>query len=296
MTMNTQFSLGTLQVPAIEIRGRTAGPRLAVVAGIHGREYPSIAAARRLVEVVDPERLCGTVIAVPIVNLTAFWAQSRFAPEDRKDLNRCFPGVATGTYSDVLAHDVFEQIIAPSDCVIDLHGGDMIEELVPYTFYDQSEVEDRAREIARAFGFGFAIRIRRTEAPLQGSTSLAAASAGIPAITTEAGGRGLLESPYVEMHVQGVLGVLRHLEMLDTHSEAATLASPRHVDRFVFVYSPMAGWWSQPGPRARGCRKATPSGRFPHWTMIGLKLCARRRREWCCSRSSIPRCPQTHAC
>ena len=76
-------------------------------------------------------------------------------PQDGKNLNRCFPGDPDGTCSDVLAHHVFEQLIRPSDALIDLHGGDMVEALEPFTLYDESPVDARAREMALAFGLPY---------------------------------------------------------------------------------------------------------------------------------------------
>ncbi len=64
-------------------------------------------------------------------------------PEDGKNLNRQFPGDPNGSYSQILAHALFEQLIRPADFVIDLHGGDMTEALEPFTIYEESPVQER---------------------------------------------------------------------------------------------------------------------------------------------------------
>ena len=90
---------------------------------------------------LDTSALSGRITAVPIVSMTSFRARTAFVvPEDGKNLNRCFPGSPDGTFSDVLAHHVFTELIAPSDVLIDLHGGDMVEALEPFTLYDESAV------------------------------------------------------------------------------------------------------------------------------------------------------------
>ena len=102
---------------------------------------------------LDPSELRGRITAVPVVNMPSFRERTAFVShQDGKNLNRCFPGDPDGTFSDVLAHAVFERLIAPADVLLDLHGGDMVEALEPFTLYDESAVEDRARELAIAFG------------------------------------------------------------------------------------------------------------------------------------------------
>ena len=140
-------------------------------------------------------------MAVPVVNLTGFRARSPFiTPEDGKNLNRCFPGDAGGSFSEALAHQVFERVIRPSDALIDLHGGDLVEALEPFTLYDESPVQEQAHAMAVAFGLRYLIRTAAGEA-IGGTTSHAAAAAGIPAITPEAGGCGRLDEPSIAAHV-----------------------------------------------------------------------------------------------
>ena len=235
--------IADLELPCVEVRGDRDGPRLCLIAGIHGCEYSSIAAVRRFVRGLDPARLAGSVAAVPIVNLPSFWARSPFVtPADGKNLNRCFPGRPEGTYSEVLAHEVFERLIAPSDYLADLHGGDMVEELEPFSLYDASPVEDTAREMAIAFGLPYVVRLERAGAPVSGTTSAAAAAAGIPAVIAEAGGRGLVEEAVVELFVRGLENVLRRVGMLEGDPEPPP-AGMRSVARFVWLRSGAAGWW-----------------------------------------------------
>ena len=237
------IAIAGLELPCVEVKGVRDGPRLCLIAGIHGCEYSSIDAVRRFVRGLDPGRLAGSVTAVPVVNLPSFWERSPFVSSaDGKNLNRCFPGSSEGTYSEVLAREVFEHLIAPSDYLVDLHGGDMVEELEPFALYDASPVEDVAREMAIAFGLPYVVRLERTGAPVSGTTSAAAAGAGIPAIIAEAGGRGLLEEAAVELHLRGLENVLRRLEMLEGDPEPPP-AGMRSVARFVWLRSGAAGWW-----------------------------------------------------
>jgi len=155
-------------------------------------------------------------------------------PADGKNLNRCFPGSYEGTYTDVLARSIFDELIAPADVVIDLHGGDLVEDVAPFTLYDESGVEARARELALAFGLPYVVREAAAEGSGVGTTSLAAAAVGVPAIIPEAGGRGQLEQEAIGALVRGVQNVLYQLGMV-ADEPAAPPAPPRSVGRFLVL-------------------------------------------------------------
>jgi predicted deacylase len=178
-------------------------------------------------------------------------------PQDGKNLNRCFPGSLDGTFSDVLARHVFDELIVPSDFMLDLHGGDMVEALEPFSLYDESAVEEQARGLAIAFGLPYVVRSAPSQAPIGGTTTGAAAVAGVPAVIAEVGGCGLLEEHAVRMHLDGLANALRHLEMLPG---AATppRADMRSVGRFVWLRSTDAGWW-EPDVRAGDAVRAGSS-------------------------------------
>jgi uncharacterized protein len=235
--------LADLEHPAFEARGAKDGPRLTVIGGIHGCEYSSIAAVTRFMNGLDTGELAGSITAVPVVSMQSFRQRSPFVvPEDGKNLNRCFPGSYDGTYTDVLARSIYDELIAPADVLLDLHGGDMVEGLEPFAIYEASPVEERAHAIAVAFGLPYVVREERQEGGLGGMTSSAAAQAGIPAVIAEAGGRGQLEESAVQLLVRGVRNVLRSLEMLPGPAEPPP-AGQRTVGSFVWLRCERAGWW-----------------------------------------------------
>jgi hypothetical protein len=175
--------------------------------------------------------------------MDSFRARSPFVvPADGKNLNRCFPGDPDGTFSDVLAHAIFEELIAPADYVVDLHGGDLVEALEPFAIYDESAVEETAREMAVAFGLPYVVREVKRLGGLAGMTSSAAAAAGIPAIIAEAGGCGQLEENAVRLLVEGVQNVLRQLDMLPG-DPAPPRTEMRHVGGNEWLRCERQGWW-----------------------------------------------------
>jgi uncharacterized protein len=234
--------LAGLEHPAFEARGAKDGPRVSLIGGIHGCEYSSIAAVTRFMNELDAAELAGSILAVPVVSMEAFRQRSPFVvPVDGKNLNRTFPGSSEGGYTETLARAIFYELIAPADAVIDLHGGDLVEALEPFTLYTASAVEQQAEALAVAFGLPYVVR----DVPsggLGGTTASAAAEAGIPAIIAEAGGRGQLEEDAVQLLVDGVRNVLRATAMLP--GEPTPPARPiQRVGSFVWLRCRDAGWW-----------------------------------------------------
>ena len=245
------LAMAGFDVPVIELTG-SAGPRLTVLAGVHGCEYAPMAAVRRWARALAERDLRGSVRAVPVLNLPAFRARSPFVvPDDGKNLNRCFPGDPSGTVADRLAHAAFTQLIEGSDALVDAHAGDMVEALEPFALYDAGASEDRARELAAAYGLGYVIRQEPgPDRAVGGTTSTAAAEIGIPAIIAEAGGCGLVEPAAVAAHVRGLDRVLALLGM--TSDPGRRGGAPVHLGRFLWLRAASEGWWEpavRPGER-----------------------------------------------
>lgn len=245
-----------LSIPYVEVAGEAGdGPRLTVIAGVHGTEYTSIAAARLLLAELRPAELSGTVTVAPVVNLPAFWARTPFVvPLDGKNLNRSFPGDARGSAADRIAAAVTERLIRGADYLIDLHAGDLPEALEPFALYDASPVEARARDLALAYGLGHLVRQSSHGRTVAGSTSATAADLGIPAITAESGQCGILDRQAVQWHLRGLRNVLRHLGLVA--GPAATFGRPAEHEGWIWLRSDEAGWWEaavEPGtPVAAG--------------------------------------------
>ena len=251
-TLRRTLTLAGLEVPVVELTGAGDGPRLTVLAGVHGCEYAPMAAVRQWTRGLEERELRGRVVAVPVLNLPAFRARSPFVlPDDGKNLNRCFPGDPAGTLADRLAYATFTQLITGSDALIDVHAGDMVEALEPFALYDAGPAEARARELAAAYGLGYVIRQEPgPDRAVGGTTSAAAAAAGIPAIIAEAGGCGLVERASVDAHVRGLDRVLAALGMAGQPA-AGPARPPAHLRRFLWLRCEDEGWWSRPSGLAK---------------------------------------------
>src|SRR6202158_4360466 len=94
-------SSGTLEVPAgidaatsipvVVVNGAKPGKVLALVSGAHGTEYVSIIAIEKLIAVLDPAQVTGTVILVPRINIPSFEQKvPHVNPIDNKSMNRFY--------------------------------------------------------------------------------------------------------------------------------------------------------------------------------------------------------------
>ena len=110
---------------------------------------------------------------------------------------------------------VFDELIAPSDVLLDLHGGDMVEALEPFALYDESPVEEQAHALAVAFGLPYVVRAARApSAPSAGRRRARRPQAGIPGVIAEAGGLRPARGGRASLHLDGLANALRHLGML----------------------------------------------------------------------------------
>jgi predicted deacylase len=228
------------QLPMWLINGNADGPTLVVTGGVHAAEYASIAAALDLGRSLDPRDLCGQVVVVPVMNMPAFTARSIYVcPLDGRNLNRVFPGNVQGTASEQIADWVFRNVIAQAEYYVDLHGGDLIEALVPFTIFFRSgndRVDQMSLEMAKVFGIHFLVC---SETP--GSTFCAASRVGIPSILAESGGQGIWTPQDVALHANGLHRLLRHLHMIPGSApepEPFTL-----LEHFLWLRSEHAGFW-----------------------------------------------------
>lgn len=247
----------SVEIPYFAVRGSEPGPTLLVTAGVHGAEYASIAAAQRVAQSAL-EGLRGTLLVLPLVNPPSFFARSIYVnPVDGKNLNRMFPGRAEGSFAERLAHWLSDGFIAQADAFVDLHGGDLVEALLPFTIFQEGH--EASLELARAFG------IEMLVASPPGNMSVSAGvGRGVPSILAEAGGQGLWPEAEVARLSGGVERVLRFLGMLPGGLEPVPTTL---LTEFAWLRSEHAGLWYPEVTAGAGVREGQALGRVE--TLLG---------------------------
>ncbi len=232
-------------IPVTVINGTKKGKTLALVAGVHGYEYPPILSLYRIKQMIDPESLSGTLVLVHIANLPGF--QKRivyYNPYDWKNLNRVFPGDPEGTSAQRIAYVLTEEVVKKCDCLIDLHCGDANEALIPYCYWMLSgdqKLDNITKEMVLAFGIKYIIIDKsrtkdKSDSKYLGNTVVLY---GKPAITTESGYLGKTDEESIARNVKGIISVMRYFEMIEGDSEP--VSDPVWIDKYEVIYADMDG-------------------------------------------------------
>jgi predicted deacylase len=234
-----------LHIPVAVFHGAWPGPALALVAGSHGTEYASILALEKLIGRLDPTELTGTVIIVPLINIPSFEGKVvHVNPVDGKSMNRYYPGRPDGTQSERAAFAITREVVERCDYLIDLHGGDLDENLRPYSYWAKTGNERQdgiSRAMVLAFGLDhIIIATDRSKDPNNSRYLETTASVrGKPAITVEAGRAGRVESGDVDALFNGCLNVMRQLKILP--GTATPVEHPVWIEKVITVSSDHSG-------------------------------------------------------
>ena len=189
------------------IRGRRAGPIVFVSATIHGDELNGIEIIRRLRQIPLLDKLRGTLVLVPVVNIYGAMNLSRYLP-DRRDLNRNFPGSAKGSLTSRVAKTFFDEIVSKCDMGIDLHSASIHKNNLPQI---RTNIED---EYTLMLGIAFGAPVVLHSELRDGSLRAVAQEQKIPILLYEAGEALRLDEKSINIGVKGIINVLRANEML----------------------------------------------------------------------------------
>lgn len=220
--------------PLRVLHGRTDGPTVWLSAAIHGDEVCGVEIIRRVLEELDPKRLAGTVIAVPIVNVYGFINGDRYLP-DRRDLNRSFPGSPRGSLASRIAHLMMTEVVAKCSVGIDLHTGSDHRTNLPQIRGDLDD--QRTRELAETFGAPVIYHARIRD----GSLRHAAAEAGATVLLYEAGEAWRFDEWAIVAGVAGVRRVLADLSIFDYADDVDGDAPPIEVRKSSWVRATRTG-------------------------------------------------------
>lgn len=238
-----------VEYPLVLIAGAGDGPTLYVGAAIHGDEVNSVEIVHEVIRRVDPARMKGNLICVPMQNPLAIRMQHRLplqllakSPMDQfpGDPWMCFPGDPAGNSPHVMAHKLFE-LIKPADAVIDIHTPTTGGRYVPFIFLPpkSTKVWKETLGMARAFSPDFILGADEGVYVLGGTLHVTAAEHGIPAFGLELGEGGRVERTAIDRGTEGVLNVLRHLGVIE--GSPVKLQAPRMIESMTALRATRAG-------------------------------------------------------
>jgi predicted deacylase len=221
-------------LPVVVVHGKRPGPRMFVSAAIHGDEINGVEIIRRVLGLAALRRLRGALLAVPVVNVYGFAAQSRYLP-DRRDLNRAFPGSESGSLAARLAHAFMTEVVGQCDYGIDLHTGSNHRTNLPQirACMDQPETA----RLALAFGVPVVLNSNLRD----GSLRQAVLEREIPMLLYEGGESLRFDELAIRAGVRGIVSVMRAIGMLPAGARRPTPVTPPVAERSLWVRAPASG-------------------------------------------------------
>lgn len=206
-----------INVPVIVANGRKQGPTLWIECAMHGDEVASVYALLQTMKEIDPARLNGILIAVPVANVIGYnmhvgslgWWTGGYMSIEAANLNRVFPGNPEGTFAERYAHALYEAIKkSKADYIVDAHGvyasggGNSVDFVV---YNGEAPVAKKSEELAKSSGFEV-ILSDGSSGSLRGTLVNVIAGDGIPAICTETEKPPKLQQAFANF--------LKHLQMI----------------------------------------------------------------------------------
>jgi predicted deacylase len=210
-------------IPLTVINGKDDGPILTIISGQHGTEYVGIGAAIEIIRRINPTKLSGAILVLPVVNAAGFEQRSRlaFPVEDEfsgtRNLNRIWPGDPNGSLAQKTMHVVFNQVVKKGQYMFDIHGGDLFEYCNPVAMISKtgnSMQDGITTGITEAIGYDYVLESSLAK-DVRGISKTEAVLAGITTVVMSAGEAGRLEEKMVEKIVTGIMNALKYLKMIE---------------------------------------------------------------------------------
>lgn len=238
---------GIIEIPIISVKNGY-GPTVLFTGGVHGDEYEGPIAISGLARSLDPARVQGRVIMIPAVNIPAVLNDTRLSPVDGRDMNRCFPGSARGTFSEMLAHFLDGFVLPHADISVDLHTAGHSGDSAPSTnmhYLPSPAMRTKTMEAALAFGAPYNVVFWGVD---EGATFTSSVERrGIISLGTELGGWGRVSIEGVRIAKRGIDNILKHMKVIegtpDTTQRDGSGAT-RHMmvrDPACYSFAPAAG-------------------------------------------------------
>jgi predicted deacylase len=201
------YSCAPLYMPIKIIHGKNAGPCLLVFSTINGGELNGLEIVNRLVKNIEAKDICGTLIAVPVLNVYGLTHYPKELPSGNK-LNDCFPGELDGNYGERIAHTFTHELIKKADYCIELQTGALNHNILPQVYCNFNNL--MSKELAKNFQAPVITNVKITGNKLRQTTE----NLNIPLIVYQAGEAMRFDENAINLGVEGTQNIMRHIDML----------------------------------------------------------------------------------
>jgi len=244
-----ELVFGKAETVVYKIIGNSKGPKVGLVGMTHGTEYIGAKIIDRLYEEIDPDKLKGSIVAIPIANPFATAGKNNNTPSGFGEpfssisLNSQYPGNSEGNLSKQLAAIIFDNI-KDVDYLIDIHSGTIIGKIYPQIRIKidneiKEDVIKKSRDLAQYSGLEIIVETPSSSISkdTKGILTTQAALYGIPAVTLELFG-GDVTQEEVNFGLNTVYNVLKGINCLEGRLERI---NQNTYTKLTKIYSPQAG-------------------------------------------------------
>jgi len=211
-----------VDIPIIVVNGAKDGPTLLLMSTQHGDEIQGIEVIRQVTRIrVDPKKLNGSIIGIPVGNPLAFQHGLYTSWIDNADVGGVRADRPEGTTTERLANAIWKQAWSQADYILNIHCN-INENALAYQSGDLrfAKTREKLEKLIAAFGV---TSIEDVEEPLpdKGPPTLGnlAMRKGVPVLLVELFDGNRISKSSVETGVRGVLNVMKSLKMIDGNIE-----------------------------------------------------------------------------
>lgn len=257
---------GVVEIPIVCIKNGS-GPTILFTGGIHGDEYEGPIAISYLARALDPAKVQGRVIMIPAYNIPAVLNDTRLSPVDNRDMNRCFPGNAKGTFSEMLAHFLDGHILPLVDVSVDMHtAGHSFDSALSTNMHylPDPDMRRKTMDAASAFGAPFNVVFWGVD---EGATFTSCVERrGAISLGTELGGWGRVNVEGVRIARRGAENILKHFNVIEGKPETVQrdgAKGTRHMmvrDTAGYCFAPSAGLFEPTNVAGDVVKAGQPAG------------------------------------
>jgi len=243
-----------VSISAHVYRAYSPGPTVLFLAGVHGDEINGVEIVRRCMAAgIFAKINAGNVIAIPLLNVYGFNNFSRDVP-DGKDVNRSFPGTASGSLASRIANGLNKNILPHLDLAVDFHTGGRGTYNFPQIRHNRDD--EIAARAATAFAPPLIVSNR---APAKSLRRSARKHHDLPVLTFEGGENLRYDAHSIDVGVAGVKRLLYERQM----NQLKPPEPPRQavtVNQSVWIRAGRAGLFQWSKKSGYFVRKGEPIG------------------------------------